>query len=96
MSNIPIARSHLRTALVFLFEQNASGAAREIESALSRMKREQPVRKATGHRECITWDVRRQIHHLSRTFPDMTMHEIATQVGLRSVGRVSEILNRLK
>ena len=96
MSNIPIARDHLAAARRYLAAGNYGAVAYEIEQALQLMTREKPVRLATRRREYITEKVRQDIHDLSRRFPDMTQHEIANRLHLRSVGRVSEVLNHLR
>ena len=90
MSDIPRAREIIE-AILKIVELNPI-VRRELHKALALMTREKHIRRARGTRCKIDVSMRRKIRNLSLT--DMTMHEIADQVGLHNIGRVSEVLNR--
>jgi hypothetical protein len=50
------------------------------------------VRRAPAHPTKITAEMRREIRRLANT-TEMTLHEISEVVGVRNIGRVSEVLN---
>jgi AraC-like DNA-binding protein len=63
-----------------------------IRKALRLMYRAPCIRRAPGRRKAISRNLRREIRRLAaRT--EMTMQEIANQVGLGSSGRISEVLH---
>lgn len=89
MSNIPLARKILEDLLV---DPNTNPhTRRQIRRALTRMCREPYARQAPKQYRKIDAQMRRRIRQLDAT--DMTMQEIAVAVGLRSSGRVNEVLH---
>jgi hypothetical protein len=64
---------------------------RLLEQALLLMKRDRPIRRAPAVRTRIDRDMRHQMFRLNAS--DLTIHEIANEVGVRNSGRVSEVLN---
>lgn len=67
-----------------------------LEQALRNMTRKSPVRKARQERVRIDDETKRRIQLLADQNPRLTMHEIASMTGVRSSGRVSEVLNGLR
>ena len=65
---------------------------KQVRRALGLMYRVPYVRRAPAKRKIIDRGLRRRVRHLVGT-TDMTMHEIANVVGLRSSGRVSEVMH---
>jgi hypothetical protein len=61
------------------------------EQALSLMRREPPVRKARKRYVRITEEKRSEVQRLALD-KSLTTHDIASLTGLRSSGRVSEVL----
>jgi transcriptional regulator GlxA family with amidase domain len=90
MSEVPRARRKLQRALDF--GKMDDFTSRMIKEALALMFRETAVRRAPAKYRRITPRLRQSIHRLAQT--DMTMSEIAQAVGVRSQGRISEVLNR--
>ena len=88
-SDVPAARLDLQRALDHGDMDQLT--RRLILSALRKMVRDKPIRRAPGKRKKITDRVRANIDQLART--DMTMTEIAYAVGVRNSGRISEVLN---
>jgi hypothetical protein len=84
-----IAKAHLLIARAHTMIEEGMGL---IEEAKAQTFRQSPARRATPERIEITDDTRDEVFHLLR-HSDMTMHEIAQEVGLRNGGRVSEILS---
>ena len=72
-----------------------SAAAEYIWQALFRMGREPYVRKAKAQRIKLDKRTRAKINRLARD-PNITMQQIASLTGVRSAGRVSEVLNGLR
>lgn len=90
MSDVPQARAIL-LELVRAPDLSAR-AKRQIGRALSLMLRVPACRKAPKKRRVIDRKTRRLVRRLVHT-TDWTMHEIANRTGLRSGGRVSEIMH---
>lgn len=90
MSDVPRARAILQNLLLEL--DLSARAKREIGRALSLMLRVPACRKAPKKRRVIDQATRRQVRRLVNG-TDWTMHEIANRTGLRSGGRVSEIMH---
>ena len=89
-SNIPLARSYVRLALI---ERSRVARCRLLQKALSRMRRAPHLRRCVSpKRVVITWQIRNRVKYLARKYPNMTNHEIAESCGLRSSGRVTDIL----
>lgn len=91
MSNIPRARTILERVL--LDPSLSTATRRRISLALSLMTRVKYCRRAPAKRKVIDRKLRRQVRKLVTTRPELTMHEIANAVGLRSGGRVSEVMH---
>ena len=87
-SNIPLARSYL-TYVLSNCDIDAD-ARRYCKAALALMTRRAAVRRAPNQNVRITREHRRRVRALKNT--DLTMHEIAIEVGLPNGGRVSEIM----
>jgi hypothetical protein len=91
MSNIPRARELIQQVIDHpLTHMSARGTLRYV---LRLMYREEYARRAPAKRQVIDKNLRRRIKRMSRTYPTMTEHEIANAVGLRSSGRISEVLH---
>jgi hypothetical protein len=91
MSNIPLARAHLRHLLDTSKTLSLSDRV-SINVALKHMKRVKYVRRAPGKRKTIDRKLRQQVRDLVR-HTSMTQHQIATRLGLGSSGRVSEVMH---
>jgi hypothetical protein len=91
-SNVPLARRCIYAALREC-EMDAL-ARRYCWAALRLMTRREAVRRAPAKAQRITSAQKRQVLALNPT--ELTIHEIANQVGLPNSGRVSEILNGLR
>lgn len=87
MSNIVRARFLLKKARSL--RDSAEELQKEAEALLHR---EKPVRKANKRYVKITQARRSEIERLALD-PNLTVQDIAVLVGLRSSGRVSEVLN---
>lgn len=85
---IPRARDLLEEAKKFPMHPTAT---RLVDRALDLMYREAYIRRVPGKRQVIDYRMRRSIERLADT--DMTMAQIATRLGIRNGGRVSEVLN---
>lgn len=93
MSSIPMARDIIEVVLDRGEICDTSRTA--LKMALSFMKRDAPVRRAPGRRVKITEPMRRRVRHLAaRT--DLTMVQIAREVGLPNQGRVTDILKGMR
>lgn len=90
MSDVPLARLLLHKALA---AKSLDEAQRLIARAIPLMHREEYVRRAPAKRKVIDQELRRRVKRLAHTNPNMTMHQIADAVGLRSSGRVSEVMH---
>lgn len=85
---IPRARAYLKEALTHKLDPDTR---RLIRRALSLMRREPALkRKVRSSPVCITPHLRRRIMYLLDN-TDMTMHRIATIVGVNNSGRISEV-----
>jgi hypothetical protein len=91
MSNIPLARAHLRNLLAASKTLSRSDRY-SIAFALGYMTRVKYVRRAPGKRKPIDRKLRQQVRDLVR-HTSMTQHQIATRLGLGSSGRVSEVMH---
>lgn len=89
-SNIVRARQYLILAVK---TKSRKDMVSLIQRALRRMYRAKRVRRAPAVKQVIDWRTRREVRYLARHYPKMTIHQIANRVGLRSGGRVSEILH---
>ena len=90
MSDIPRARQLIEHVLD---TENPSPEIRHYLKRVLRLMHRVPFcRRAPVKRKKIDRNLRRRVHHLATT-TDMTMHEIANKVGLRSSGRVSDIMH---
>lgn len=87
MSNIVRARFLLKKARSL--RESAEELQKEAEALLHR---EKPVRKAHKRYVKITQARRSEIERLALD-PNLTVQDIAVLTGLRSSGRVSEVLN---
>lgn len=90
MSNVPKARRVIQ--LVLSESYLAPTAKRRLRYALVLMKRRRYPRRATRRREKIDAVMKKKIRFLVRT-TDLTYHQIANRCGLRSSGRVSEVVH---
>ena len=90
MSNVPKARALLHEILSE--KRVGPRTKRKIHRALALLYREKADRKAPSKRQVIDWELRARVKRLRRT-TDMTQHEIANHVGIRSSGRISEIMH---
>jgi hypothetical protein len=89
-SNVPLARVCIQFVLR---ECDIDDTARRYcNKALSLMTRASAVRRAPATVHRITAAEKRAVMALKHS--DLTMHEIANQVGLANGGRVSEIMGR--
>jgi len=88
MSNIVRAREILREVIA---DTSSNYIAERLGEALSLMTREKAVKKSRPVRVKITPHIRREIKSLAKQ--GLSHHSIATRVGLRNGGRVSEVLN---
>ena len=93
MSSVPTARSIISTILLF-YPDLPKDVKDLLQQALALMTREKQIRRAPAVRIRINRDMRRKMHVLNAS--DLTVHEIADQVGVRNGGRVSEVLNGLR
>jgi hypothetical protein len=90
MSNVPKARDVLHEILAD--KRVGPRTKRRIHRALALLYREKPDRRAPAKRQVIDKKLRLRVKVLRRT-TDMTQHEIANRVGLRSSGRISDIVH---
>lgn len=90
MSDIPQARTLIEEVLL---TDLTPEQRRKLRKALALMKREEYVRRASAKPRRIDKFMRSRIRVLADKNPDMTMHEIANEVGLRSSGRISEVMH---
>lgn len=90
MSEIPKAREILRELMTD--PDVGLRAKRAIGRALSLMVREPYCRRAPARRQVIDKLTRQRVKLLVHE-SDLTMHQIADKTGLRSMGRVSEIMH---
>ena len=90
MSNVPKARAVLHEILAD--RRVGPRTKRKVHRALALLYREKPDRKAPSKRQVIDWKLRKRVKALRRT-TDLTQHEIANRVGLRSSGRISDIVH---
>jgi hypothetical protein len=88
---IPRARSILKD-MVLSYKLQPE-VRRLINRAIKLMYRAPYKRRAKSKRQRIDKHMRKRIRLMSYTYPDMTEHEIANEVGLRSSGRISEVLH---
>lgn len=90
MSDIPKARRILQE----LMESPRVGphTKRQIGHALALMVRVKYCRRASAKRQVIDRKLRKRVRTLVQS-TDKTMHEIADIVGLRSSGRISEVMH---
>ena len=95
MSNIIKARGLITEALNRAQDAHRLlGEAIELyDLTLKYMRRESPVRRAKARHMTITPEIRDRVRKLAIRYPNMTTSEIAVRCGLRSAGRVSEILH---
>ena len=89
MSDIPKAR-----ALLNEIESMTDLLAirRQVRRAIGLMTREPACRRAPEKRVVLDYKIKARIRWLAR-HTDMTIHQIAEEVGVRNNGRVSEVLN---
>jgi hypothetical protein len=87
MSNVIEARRFLTQAR--LMHKRGDELTR---AAMRLMTREPPVRRGKAIKIKVTDAMRREIVELARN-PSLTMHMIGEKVGVRNIGRISEILN---
>ena len=90
MSNIPKARRLLEAFIMTV--RLTPKEKRHLRYIVKLTRRRRYVRVATRRREKIDPAMKRRIRMLVAN-TDMTMHEIANKVGLRSSGRVSEVVH---
>lgn len=88
MSNVPLARTIIEEVL--LTDTISAVGRRQLRRALRLMRRVPYCRRAPSKRKVIDKYLRRRVKMLMDN-TDMTMHEIANKVGLRSSGRISEV-----
>jgi len=94
MSNVPLARTLLKELVAeYQFDPIAK---RRFSRILRLMTRVPYKRRAASKRQVIDKPLRRRIKRLAHYNPDMTEHEIANAVGLRSSGRISEVIHNLR
>lgn len=91
MSNVPLARTIIEEVL--LTDTISALGRRQLRRALRLMKRVPYCRRAPAQRKVIDKHLRRRVRLLIDN-TDLTMHEIANKVGLRSSGRISEVAHR--
>jgi hypothetical protein len=89
MSNIPEARIALHGLLSR--DDLPEEVVRTLIYAIGLMTRASPVKIAPRKRQDISEEKRREIIRLANE-TGMTMHQIANKVGIRNMGRISEIL----
>lgn len=89
MSNIPQARAILEEVIDYTDDYNIK---RRLGKALQLMHRVSEIRRASEVRQVINSEMRAKVRNLVHT-TDLTMHQVATKVGLRNGGRVSEIMH---
>lgn len=89
MSNIPQARAILEEVIDYTDDYNIK---RRLGKALQLMHRVTEIRRASEVRQVINSEMRAKVRNLVHT-TDLTMHQVATKVGLRNGGRVSEIMH---
>lgn len=102
MSNIPRARDALYRALNLLAilrngkcDDVLTDAGLEICNALDDMAREPAIRRAARQTIEIDRKTKARIKKLARD-KSLTLHQIASATGVRSSGRVSEVLHGLR
>lgn len=90
MSNIPRARK----LIGFVLDNKSLNPMdrKRLKLALRLMHRVKYCRRAPAKRQVIDRNIRRKVRRLADT-TDMTMHEIANVVGLRSSGRISDVMH---
>jgi len=86
-ARVLMARSRSKMLEAMALIDEAHDLSRKAEALTVRAS---PVRRAPMEMEFISSDMREAVIDLAET--EMTMHQIAEQVGLRNGGRVSEIL----
>lgn len=94
MSNIPIARQHLKGIAQRLKVGSISrpDAAREIRATMRLLVRKSPVRRAPRAKRYLTKRLIAEICAFARVHPLMHLQDIANHFNVNP-GRVSEILN---
>jgi hypothetical protein len=90
MSDIPKAREMIADIIQYTDNYYIK---RKLGRALQLMHRVTEIRRASEVAQTITPDIRRKVRQLANSNPDMTMYEIAGEVGLRNQGRISDILH---
>lgn len=90
MSNIPRARELIEHVLDT--EKPSPEIRHYLRRALRLMRRVPFCRRASAKPMVIDRNLRQRVRQLAET-TDMTMHEIANKVGLRSSGRVSDVMH---
>lgn len=90
MSDIPQAREIIQSLLKSNnFDPDVKA---QLRKAVRLMLRVKYCRRAPAKRQRINRHLRARIRHLVYN-SDLTMHEIANRVGLRSGGRISEVMH---
>ena len=89
MSNIPLARKLITMVLANTKDRSSRMI---LNQALGLMVRVQPCRRAARQQRPINAKMRRKVIALARD-NDLTLHQIANMTGLRSSGRVSDVLH---
>jgi len=94
MSDIPRARDQLSQLTNDIMHRGLSGieAVRRIHQILPLLYRETACRRAPAKPHKFTAEEKRLIKRTVHAEPNKTMHEIATKLGVRNGGRVSEIV----
>lgn len=92
MSDIPRARRVIDDIVARHYKILGPSICGRLRFAVSLMYRVQPDRRAPAKRQVIDYELRHRVKALRRT-TDLTQHEIANRVGLRSSGRISEIVH---
>lgn len=95
MSNIIKARGLIREALDRGHDARRlmNESLELFELSLKYMVREPAIRRAKARHQVVTKELKDAVLKLARRYPNMTTQDIAVRVGLRSAGRVSEILH---
>lgn len=93
MSDIPLARKLFKELLLKYGTGDISTPVRrQIALILPLLDREKYVRRAPAQRKTINKNLRARIKRLVHN-TDLTYHQIANKVGVRSSGRVSDVMH---
>lgn len=91
-SDVPLAR-RLVLGIAIQLKNREPFAHDVLMEAHRLMVRQKPIRKARSKAQPLTREMKFRVRELAADWPDMTYQMIAEETGIRSVGRISEILN---